>query len=281
MDVLGKLRELVAIIFQKDNQDIRIQPNASTTYTATTTVNLPDNDAATQELTGNAATQTLTNKTIVAANNTVTTAASGNIASTELDAAIAEGDTNLTNHLNDATDAHAGSAITNTPSGNLAATDMQGAVDELQTELDSATTHTSDTANPHSVTASQVGLGNVTNVATDDTAYNATSWDANNDAATKNAIRDKVETMDTAIGLNTAKVSADGSVTSHSDVTDAGSGAIITGAERTKLDGIEELEQRLTNPMPKLKQPTKIMPIPMPLLMPTSPSLMVSKPVLM
>ena len=39
----------------------------------------------------------------------------------------------------------------------------------------------------------------------DDTAYNATSWDANTDASTKNAIRDKVETMDTAIGLNTAK----------------------------------------------------------------------------
>jgi hypothetical protein len=42
--------------------------------------------------------------------------------------------------------------------------------------------------------------------------------------------------LDTAI---TNKVSADGSVTTHSDVTDAGSGAIITNAERTKLDGIE------------------------------------------
>jgi len=40
-----------------------------------------------------------------------------------------------------------------------------------------------------------LALGNVTNVATDDTAYNATSWDANSDAATKNAIRDKIETM--------------------------------------------------------------------------------------
>jgi hypothetical protein len=48
-----------------------------------------------------------------------------------------------------------------------------------------------------------LSLNNVSNVATDDTAYNATSWDANADAATKNAIRDKVETMDTAIGSNT------------------------------------------------------------------------------
>jgi hypothetical protein len=38
---------------------------------------------------------------------------------------------------------------------------------------------------------------------------------------------------------NDAKVSADGSVTTHSDVTDAGSGAIITTAERGKLDGIQ------------------------------------------
>ncbi len=42
-----------------------------------------------------------------------------------------------------------------------------------------------------------------------------------------------------AISTNSAKVSADGSVTTHNDVTDAGSGAIITSGERTKLSGIE------------------------------------------
>lgn len=41
--------------------------------------------------------------------------------------------------------------------------------------------------------------------------------------------------QDVAIGLNTAKVSADGSVTSHSDVSDAGSGQIITAAERAAI----------------------------------------------
>ena len=41
-----------------------------------------------------------------------------------------------------------------------------------------------------------------------------------------------------AVAANTAKVSADGLVTTHSDVTSAGSGAIITSAERTKLAGI-------------------------------------------
>ena len=45
--------------------------------------------------------------------------------------------------------------------------------------------------------------------------------------------------MQALVDANTAKVSADGSVTTHNDVTDAGSGAIITSAERTKLSGIE------------------------------------------
>ena len=60
----------------------------------------------------------------------------------------------------------------------------------------------------------------------DNTAYNATSWDANTDSATKNAIRDKVETMDTAIGLNTDKVT---NATHTGDVT--GSTALTIAAK--------------------------------------------------
>jgi hypothetical protein len=41
-----------------------------------------------------------------------------------------------------------------------------------------------------------------------------------------------------SVTANTAKVSADGSVTTHSDVTSAGSGQIITTTERNKLAGI-------------------------------------------
>jgi len=47
-------------------------------------------------------------------------------------------------------------------------------------------------------------------------------------------------TLATNVTANNAKVSADGLVTTHSDVSSAGSGAIVTGAERTKLTGIEE-----------------------------------------
>jgi hypothetical protein len=45
--------------------------------------------------------------------------------------------TDLDNHINDASGAHAASAISNVPAGNLAATDIQGAVNELQSDVDS------------------------------------------------------------------------------------------------------------------------------------------------
>ena len=44
-----------------------------------------------------------------------------------------------------------------------------------------------------------------TSVTVSDTAYDATTWDTNTDAATKNSIRDRLEVLNTAIGLNTAK----------------------------------------------------------------------------
>jgi hypothetical protein len=46
-------------------------------------------------------------------------------------------------------------------------------------------------------------------------------------------------TNNTSVVANTAKVSADGLVTTHSDVSSAGSGAIITTAERTLLSSVE------------------------------------------
>ena len=54
-------------------------------------------------------------------------------------------------------------------------------------------------------------------VTMDDTAYNATSWDSNSDGATKNAIRDKFVTNDTAIGLNTTHRTSNGTDHSYID----------------------------------------------------------------
>ena len=119
---------------------------------ASNTADLPLGVNGSNRLTFNAvavptisSTDALTNKTIVVADNTVTTAASGNLAATELNAALAELQTDidtratgtgLSDHLADTTDAHAASAIGNTPSGNLAATTVQAALNELQTDVD-------------------------------------------------------------------------------------------------------------------------------------------------
>jgi len=62
MDVLGKLRELVFIVFKKTGHDVTVQPNASTA--GDVTFDLPMNTAGDQELVGSLATQTLENKSL-------------------------------------------------------------------------------------------------------------------------------------------------------------------------------------------------------------------------
>lgn len=74
--------------------------------------------------------------------------------------------TNLTNHINNATDAHDASAISNIPSGNLAAVNIQAAVNELQGDIDTnatnLTNHLNDTVDAHDASAiSSVASGNL------------------------------------------------------------------------------------------------------------------------
>lgn len=103
----------------------------------------------------------------------ITNTPSGNLAATDVQGALNEIQTevdsvsttasgaqsDIDNHIADATDAHAASAISNVPAGNLAATDVQGALDELQTDvdtraLDSALTdHINDATDAHAASA--------------------------------------------------------------------------------------------------------------------------------
>jgi hypothetical protein len=100
---------------------------------------------------------------------------SGNLAATDVQTALNElqtdvdsralqtsldtTNTNLSNHIADAVDAHDASAISSVPSGNLAATDVQTALDELQTDVDTRATtaalnaHINDATDAHAATA--------------------------------------------------------------------------------------------------------------------------------
>jgi hypothetical protein len=66
--------------------------------------------------------------------------------------------------------------------------------------------------------------------------------DRNNHTGTQlsNTISDfeSAVVSNSAVTLNTAKVSADGSVTTHSDVSSSGSGAIITSSERQSIENL-------------------------------------------
>lgn len=89
---------------------------------------------------------------------------------TDVQAVFEELDNWIADHLADATAAHAASAVAFTPTGTIAATDVQAAIAEV---------------------AAEAGGGSV-----DDTAYDATSWNGvTTTAPSKNAVRDKVETL--------------------------------------------------------------------------------------
>lgn len=165
-------------------------------------------DGALRNVVTESQTQTLTNKTLVVASNTITTAASGNLAATELNAALAElqtsidtSDTNLANHLSDATDAHDASAVSVAPAGNLASTDVQSALTELQTDIDTNATnlanHLADAVDAHDASSiSNVPAGNL--LATDvQTALNELQTDIDTNATNlSNHLADTVDAHD-------------------------------------------------------------------------------------
>lgn len=81
--------------------------------------------------------------------------------------------------------------------------------------------HTASAAGTYAaVGANWTHIPNGSNVAVSDVAYNATTWDNNTDAPTKNAIRDQIETM----------LSAD-----HDEVTLAASAAVLLGVTGQEL----------------------------------------------
>jgi len=156
---------------------LKLVPKAATTSDSKGDLEVLDSDSkiyyhngtVNQPLLTEAGTATITAKTIVVSNNTITTAAAGNLSATELNAALAELDSDITAssgsasaalsaHINNATDAHDASAISVIPSGNLTSIEVQAALVELQLDIDGKTSSTLTNAN--------ILVGNASNVAT-------------------------------------------------------------------------------------------------------------------
>ena len=108
---------------------------------------------------------------------------------------------------------------------------LKGLIDTLQSELD---THEANTSNPHSVTKSQVGLGNVPNVATNDQTPTYT-------VASANAELTSGEKLSVAFGKIAKAIK---SLISHL----ADTAIHFTSTERTKLSNIAENANNYSHP---------------------------------
>jgi hypothetical protein len=145
------------------------------------------NPSIAREILTSSQTQTLTNKTLDVDNNAVSNIETDNLkagvlntntsltgaSDTQVPSALAvktyadtigsTASTNLTNHLNDTTDAHDASAISNIPAGSLSSTDIQAAINELDGDIQAHITDISDAHDASSI--SSVPSGNL--IATD------------------------------------------------------------------------------------------------------------------
>lgn len=158
--------------------------------------------------------QALTNKTIVVASNTITTAAAGNLTSTELNAAL--------NELQLDVDTKA------TPAD----------VAVVQNDVDA---HESDVSNPHAVTATQVGLGNVDN--TSDATKNTAVATLTNKTLTAPVMTDPVlgtpasGLMTNVTGVPNGATTATSANTASAIVARDGSGNFTAGTITASLTG--------------------------------------------
>jgi len=176
---LDKSKELALEIDSAATTDTRTTLKSA--QTDNRTLMLPD---ANDTLVGKETVDVLENKTLdfsTAGNNTLVAdavdvlfdnVASGLVA-TEVQGALDEVEgrvdaveTGLSNHLNDAVDAHDASAISNIPAGNIVATDVQAAVNELDGDIqavaDDVSDHITDAVDAHDASAiSSIPAGNL------------------------------------------------------------------------------------------------------------------------
>ena len=207
MRFLATIREFTSLLFNRtDGTDVELKPTSTPADGAgEKVVNIPDDNDNTDTIVLENQTQTISKKTIVHSD----TADTDNKISGLTDSTISD-EAGI-----NAEKIHNGN-ITNTEFGHL-----DGVTANIQTQLNQKATDADLTAH-------------ITN-ATDAHDASAVSYDNTTSGLPATDIQTAIDEVEARVDANDAKVSADGSVTTHSDVTDAGSGAIITATERTQI----------------------------------------------
>jgi hypothetical protein len=226
MKRFGRISELFKLIFRDaaSNEEIEIVPNSSTTYTATTTVELPEDDSTTQELVGVSANQTLDNKTIdaTAATGTNTLAADATdivydpsgesltavdvqdaldevavrLDNVEADAGGAQQD--IDDHIAETTGAHAATAISYDDSASsITAANIQEAVDAVDADAQQALSDAADAAQDAADVASD--LSDHETESTGAHAATAISYDPTTASITSTEVQGAIDELDSDI----------------------------------------------------------------------------------
>lgn len=134
----------------------------------------------------------------------------GTVAATDVQAAINELDGDIQGHITDAVDAHDASAISNVPAGNLAATDVQAALNELQGDID---TNASNLAN-----------------------HLSDAVDAHDASAISNIPAGSVAATDVQAAINELDGDIQGHITDASDAHDASAISVVPTGNLTSTD---------------------------------------------
>lgn len=159
-----------------------------------------------------------------------------------------------------------------TPSGNLTSTDVQAALEEHQIDIDNInsaqsiqdgnistnttniSTNTSDiSTNATNISTNTTNIGtnttnisnNASNIATNSTNISNNTSNISTNTSDISVLQSSQSTQDSAIALNTAKISADGSIDTHSDV-DTSTAPPVVGSQ-LEWNGINWVPQTIDN----------------------------------
>lgn len=142
----------------------------------------------------------------------------GHLTQTDINSFLTQTEINALGYITQ-TEANALGHLTQTDINSfLTQTEINALGHLTQTDINSFLTQTEINALGHQ---NQTEVNALIDAKIDDTAYNQTSWNTNIEAATKNAIRDKILTIDGLINANQTQTEVNALITTHKDISTA------------------------------------------------------------